>query len=277
MTDFTQLDRKTLLDVDFLRKSGAKPDWFGLGFIQMKFDLTSRMHFWHPALAADVGEEELHDHRYDFRSRVLHGTTTHEVYDFVSDAAGDLGLFHVSCKKGDESEPAFQVAGRVEAAGSYTMVAGSEYTFPHRQFHRIRATECITLVHRAPVVKEFASVVKPIGAAHVCPFHREIGEDELWHYIEELVTDSVAAPGAGYHLKPIHKGVLGEVSKIEEEFLEFKDSLKQDNPAMAFIELADQLGAIEAWLERHHPSITMKHLVNMKDANRRAFENGHRT
>jgi hypothetical protein len=263
--------------VAFLKATGAVPHYFGLGFIQMKFNEQYRMHFWHPALSAIVGEKELHDHRYDFKSYVLHGKTTHEVYEFSESETGDHGMYEVSCKPGDEREPGFKGRGNVQAAGSYTMVKGSVYEFPHTQFHRIRATECITLVERRDVVKEMATILKPIDDGHVCPFSQTIPSDQLWDYIAELVEDRVPDENGGYHLKPIPKGVVGEVSKIEEEFLEFKDALKQGNDVMALIELSDQLGAIRCWLERNHPSITVEKLITMNDATTRAFVNGHRS
>lgn len=264
------------LDVDYLRSFGVKPHWFGLGFIQLKLDETYRMHFWHPALSANVPEEELHDHRYDFTSRVLRGRTTHRVFRFDRAEGGDHSMHLVSCKPGDGHEPEFVAAGNVVEAGCYTMEEGSIYRFPHDQFHRIEANECITLVRREAVVKDMARILKPTDE-HVCPFSVTMSEDVLWRHIAELVEDRVRLPSGGYHLRPIQKGVVGEVSKIEEEFLEFKDALKQDNPPMAMIELADQIGAIEAWLEKHHPSITLDHLITMKDATRRSFENGHRS
>lgn len=265
------------LDTDYLRSTGAKPAWFGLGFIQIKLDPVWRMHFWHPALAADVAEEELHDHRYDFESRVLHGETTHEVYDFIPDDGGDHGLFEVSCKPGETAEPTRVGVGRAGEAGSYTMVKGSRYSFPHRQFHRIKATECVTLVARREIMKDRALVLKPLDAGHACPFERTIPEDELWDYIDELARDRVRAPGSGYHLKPIPKGVVGEPTKIVEEMAEFLDALKQDNPVMALVELSDQIAAIGQWLARHHPSITVADLATMGEATVRAFENGHRS
>lgn len=265
------------LNIQTLRLLGAKPNYFGLGFIQMKFNDTLRMHFWHPELMATVAEEELHDHRYDFRSHVLHGKTTHEVYDLVSDEKGDHGVFHVSCKPGDTKEPLRIGTGFVKPAGSYTMVKGSVYDFPHTQFHRIKADECITLVERREVVKELATLVKPLETGHVCPFSKTIPEDRLWGYISELVEDRVREAGGSYHLKPIPKGVFGEASKIEEETLEFLDALKQNNDIMAIIELSDQIGAIRGWLAKHHPTITLEHLVTMNDATTRSFVNGHRS
>lgn len=78
----------------------------------------------------------------------------------------------------------------------------------------------------------------------------------------------------GYHLIDIPKGILGEFSKIEEEFLEAKDALSQENPLMVLQELSDLLGAIEAYTAKYN--ITLKDLAVMKNATKRAFESGRR-
>lgn len=85
-----------------------------------------------------------------------------------------------------------------------------------------------------------------------------------------------AVPACGYHVTEIKRGILGEVSKIEEEFNEFQDATMQGVAIMQLIELSDLLGAIEAWLENYHPNITLNELAKMKDVTRRAFESGKR-
>lgn len=81
----------------------------------------------------------------------------------------------------------------------------------------------------------------------------------------------------GYHIVPIKKGVLGEVSKIQEEIEELLDAEKQGCKIMAILELADVIGAIEAYLEKNHSSITLEDLLAMSKITKRAFTNGHRT
>ena len=78
----------------------------------------------------------------------------------------------------------------------------------------------------------------------------------------------------GYHVNKIPKGILGEFSKIEEEFLEAKDALEQENPVMLLVELSDLIGAIEALGLKYN--ITLRQLVNMTDTTKRAFESGAR-
>lgn len=81
----------------------------------------------------------------------------------------------------------------------------------------------------------------------------------------------------GYHVSEIKKGVLGEDSKIFEEIEEFRDALEQDVKIMALVELSDLIGAIEAYLEKNHPSISIEDLIKMKNVTRRAFKNGKRS
>jgi hypothetical protein len=80
----------------------------------------------------------------------------------------------------------------------------------------------------------------------------------------------------GYHERDIPQGILGDRSKVIEEMTELLDSVEQDNPVMALIEMADLIGALEMHLEKYHPSITLKDLITMKDRTRKAFESGSR-
>lgn len=80
----------------------------------------------------------------------------------------------------------------------------------------------------------------------------------------------------GYHLSQIPQGEYGELSKVQEEITEALDAEAQKNPVMVLIELADIVGAIEGYLETHHPTISMTDLVKMAAATRRAFQTGAR-
>lgn len=80
----------------------------------------------------------------------------------------------------------------------------------------------------------------------------------------------------GYHFGNIQKGEYGEYSKIEEEFLEFRDARDQNAKLMELMELSDLYGAIEAYLDNHHPSVLMSDIATMSNITKRAFTNGHR-
>ena len=80
----------------------------------------------------------------------------------------------------------------------------------------------------------------------------------------------------GYHLTEIPKGEIGEVSKILEETLEVVDASKQNCKIMVLVELSDLVGAIELYLERHHPNLTIHDLQSMSEITQRAFKAGER-
>lgn len=80
----------------------------------------------------------------------------------------------------------------------------------------------------------------------------------------------------GYHRVKIKRGKYGEFSKIEEEFHEFMDATQQNVAVMQLVELSDLFGAIEGWLEKYHPNVTLDQLCKMKDLTKRAFKSGHR-
>jgi hypothetical protein len=80
----------------------------------------------------------------------------------------------------------------------------------------------------------------------------------------------------GYHNREIEKGVFGEVSKIREEFEEFMDAHTQGVTLMELQELSDMFLAVDGYLQKHHPTISLTDLIKMADVTRRVFENGRR-
>lgn len=66
--------------------------------------------------------------------------------------------------------------------------------------------------------------------------------------------------GPGYHLQDIERGVFGEFSKIREEAAEVADAESQGVRLMALVEMSDLYGAIQGYLERHHPTVTVADL-----------------
>lgn len=100
------------------------------------------------------------------------------------------------------------------------------------------------------------------------------GEVDTWFgHGRTWVNEAGDAP-PGYHTRPIQKGVLGELSKISEEYEELMDASKQNSPVMEICELCDLIGAIEAYAARHH--FTLQDLIRMKESTQRAFQNGSR-
>lgn len=79
---------------------------------------------------------------------------------------------------------------------------------------------------------------------------------------------------AGYHLRKINKGVLGELSKIKEELEEAEDAQSQGVKIMLLVELSDMIGAIKAVAEKNGSSL--EDLLAMQAVTERAFKSGER-
>ena len=79
----------------------------------------------------------------------------------------------------------------------------------------------------------------------------------------------------GYHINNnIKKGILGEFSKIQEEFEELKDAVEQDDIILQLCEFSDLIGAIEEYLKSRN--ITIDDLKKFSDKTKSAFVEGKR-
>jgi phosphoribosyl-ATP pyrophosphohydrolase len=79
----------------------------------------------------------------------------------------------------------------------------------------------------------------------------------------------------GYHIRTIKKGELGAFSKVEEEIEELLDANEQKVHGLIICEMADLIGAIEAYVEKRY-NLTLDDLIKMKDLTKSAFEEGKR-
>jgi len=60
----------------------------------------------------------------------------------------------------------------------------------HDEFHRVKATDCITLLSRSDYKKEFAQIITPINQESICPFSKQIPEEQLWNIIKKMISFS---------------------------------------------------------------------------------------
>ncbi len=259
-----------LPSIEMLKREGL-PQWFGLGFIQVKTSNLTRYHFWHPDLMPDVHDEEIHDHRYRFTSHVLRGEISNEIFHAEPCAHGDYQIEQVTCNEGEEA-----IIGQrclVRKLCSTNMRAGDVYTMEPDTLHRSTALQkSVTKLEREmPYAKQFATVIRKHDEERACPFRNTKPQRELWDYVYDCLTDK-----PGYHLASIPKGTLGSPSKIVEEALELLDAYNQDSKIMAAVELSDLYGAIRRYMAREHPDLTFADLSIMSDITERAFRNGRR-
>jgi len=78
----------------------------------------------------------------------------------------------------------------------------------------------------------------------------------------------------GYHNREIEKGVIGEYSKIKEEFDELTDAVEQDNKVLILCELTDLIGSIEEYSKKFN--ISLEDLIKMSNSTKKAFKEGKR-
>lgn len=267
-----------LLKADYLRQLGVKPHYFGLGFIQLKLDEVFRLHFWTPDWPTIPGAEtEYHNHRYSFTSKVLKGSLRHELISVDSGSPSQghsMEMIAVSCKPGGEENPKSKGLVTIQSIGSFCVERGASYTLDRNAFHRAYATkDTVTLLQRTIPVAEDALVLREPGTTFHCPFSIEKTEDECWQRIEQILEYE---NNPGYHARTIKKGILGDISKIQEELDELNDAHEQDVKIMAILEAADLYGAIRSYLAKYHPGISMEDLEKMCEVTERAFRSGRR-
>lgn len=104
---------------------------------------------------------------------------------------------------------------------------------------------------------------------------REVTGDPAYLNRNIALRSGVTSEGAaGYHLRHIPKGILGQVSKIREELEELEDAAVQQNHLLQLVEASDLYGALERFAESK--GVTMQQLADMAAVTRRAFDLGAR-
>jgi len=173
------------LDVTWLKNNHQMIHYFGLGFIQLKIDKNTRLHFYNKKLPPIVSKEDIHNHRYDFTSEILLGTLIQEIYEVVP---GDTHyLEDESCQVDVKVESKPKLCS-VQMSSRHIHSPKSSYLISHTTFHRVYCDfECITLLNRTDYKKQLAQVIRPIEGAKVCPFSQKVKEEYLWNIIEEML------------------------------------------------------------------------------------------
>ena len=158
------------------------PRFHGNGFTQLYLSDTIRLHVWDERLAKlDDHNAQVHNHRYDVKSRVLQGALKHEVFAVVPMAFGDYRAWSV---EGRELKPSIRV--EMTTMGVYTMVAGSEYTFPNPFFHTSNADEfTVTLFEIGNERDHHPMVIAPVGEKPTNAFGDTPFVGDLWRAIEQ--------------------------------------------------------------------------------------------
>ena len=183
-----------------LKKQCKKIHFFGLGFIQLKLNDHLRLHFYTTKYSPIVEDTEIHDHRYDFTSKVLLGglsnrTYSHQTIKATIKVIQSLNLnnpyphllHEVSCDPNRPIKNKEPIECIITTPYSKWYDKGDIYTLFHNQFHKVRTDEdTITLLLRSGYKQEFAHVIRKKGDKETCPFSKQVPEEELWQIVEEM-------------------------------------------------------------------------------------------
>lgn len=181
---------KNFLDINWLRANHQMIHFFGLGFIQIKIDEKSRLHFYHPELPPFV--EHPHNHRYDFTSSVLKGRLHNIIWKETKDENDDLRIMRFeSCTATNTLSLSEARKTRGKIVAEFFTSKGSSYFMPKEVFHQARAVEfpTITLLSRGPKEYDFASILEPADCQSICPFSKNLPENELWDLVEDSIDN----------------------------------------------------------------------------------------
>lgn len=172
-----------LLTTDWLKQNCESIRYFGLGFIQINIKNTRRRyHFYTPETAPTANKEEIHNHRYNFKSNILYGSIKQTIYYPVD---GYEYMVKISnCQKGTPDIYKGQLG--VEKGEENTFVQGDFYFLNHKRFHTVEADNCITLVSRGDTITETATILTKEKKEY-CPYATPYTEEELWDIVDRML------------------------------------------------------------------------------------------
>lgn len=176
-----------ILDVDWIIKNAIYIHYFGLGFIQVKLNnWHERVHFYSDQLPITVGEEEIHNHRYNFESIIIKGTLQNIIYEIQDIVPATHILSDESCdsKIKLKSEP---TPVSIIEVHNKILNSGDTYPMDHTWFHTVKSKNAITYLQRSMYKKDHAQVIRPIGADLICPFSENLKMSKLIEHIEYLI------------------------------------------------------------------------------------------
>lgn len=171
------------ITLDYLKRNCVKIHSFGLGFIQIKLNDKERVHVYCPEVVVTTDEEEIHDHRYGFTSKIIKGSLTNIIYGL--DMSKDTHL--ISFESCDPNRPVHnteKIPCGIKEILAFTVNEGSVYSLDKDTLHRVKADRCITYLIRETPSKDVARVVSEKNKKLVCPFSVNKDEETLWKLVE---------------------------------------------------------------------------------------------
>ncbi len=112
----------------------------GLGFVQVQLEGNQRLHVWHPELPrrACFEHSAIHDHRFNFTSRVIVGTQINHAFEMERHDDGDFVLYlHEGMRTAGGGRPwTPDGCANMIPDGVYWISAGNDYNTQAYDYHR---------------------------------------------------------------------------------------------------------------------------------------------
>ncbi len=173
-----------ILDINYLKGNCKRIYYFGLGFIQVVLSKNERVHFYTDEL--DTTNEDIHNHRYNFKSTILKGEFTNNKY-VLKDGNTHI-LKNESCSLDRELTNKISIPVSISLLESKTYSEGESYDMFFNELHSVEYKgNTITFLERSDIITDYAQVVFKKEYEEVCPFSNKVNEDELWDIIERML------------------------------------------------------------------------------------------
>lgn len=176
------------IDFNFLKQNCKLIHSFGLGFIQIKLNEKERVHIYTKKVKTTTHCEEIHDHRYDFKSEIIKGSLINEIFEIDINKDSHF-LIKENCSPNKKNENQEKISCGIKKIVSTKMEKGTVYWMDKDVMHRVETDRCITFLTRDLISKDFARVIYPIKHELVCPFSANLSEDQLWQIVKEEIED----------------------------------------------------------------------------------------
>lgn len=161
----------------------------GLGFIQVKLPNNQRLHVWHPELPRRkcFAHSQIHNHRFNFTSRVLKGVQVNQLVDVQ---LAENGAYTRISHDGPRSEKGGRISvpdGKADVTFGVveTYEAGASYYVPQLAYHMTpNAGIVVTLIQKHDEGDVHAHSIIKNGNKFDQDFDRyQLSDLELWTYV----------------------------------------------------------------------------------------------
>jgi len=174
----------------------------GLGFVQVQLQGNQRLHVWHPELPrrACFEHSAIHDHRFDFVSRVLVGEQRNIEYADVWKDEGDYVMYLHEGARTEKGGRPWVPDGRTDMVALFDNVirAGQSYKQGAYKYHRTEPQgdgRVATIMQKMYEGQKGAHSTCRVGVAPDSDFDRfQWSPARLWEVVSDVLLGQQVTP-----------------------------------------------------------------------------------